>query len=165
MSRSPCTIYLSVAAEVGALDSFRFSHCRKCSKHDDSFVWVVVWCADHPDTHFLLSVLTVASFTKEVNPRLAKRKATGVQLGYHTSQLHLNSMLVNMDFLTWLLIGWRLCCQPIRCPVLKSLLTNMGLIRKFLSLAGPWSIMAPTKPPVPWRWIARINRIYAGVVL
>ena len=26
-------------------------------------------------------------------------------------------MLVNKDFLTWLLIGWRLCWQPIRCQV------------------------------------------------
>ena len=30
----------------------------------------------------------------------------------------------NKDFLTWLLICWRLCCQPIRCRVGKSL-TNM----------------------------------------
>ena len=34
-------------------------------------------------------------------------------------------MLVNKDFLTWLLIGWQLCCQPIRCQVWKSLLTNI----------------------------------------
>ena len=34
-------------------------------------------------------------------------------------------MLVNKDFLTWLLIGWQLCCQPIRCQVWKSLLINM----------------------------------------
>ena len=27
---------------------------------------------------------------------------------------------------TWLLIGWRLCCQPIRCQVWKYVLTNMG---------------------------------------
>ena len=31
----------------------------------------------------------------------------------------LNSMSVNKDFLAWLLIGWWLCCQPIRCQVLK----------------------------------------------
>ena len=37
----------------------------------------------------------------------------------------LNSMLVNKDFLTWLLIGWWLCCQPIKCQVWKSWLTNM----------------------------------------
>ena len=37
----------------------------------------------------------------------------------------LNSMLFNKDFLTLLLIGWRLCCQPIRCHVWKLLLTNM----------------------------------------
>ena len=37
----------------------------------------------------------------------------------------LNSMLVNKDFLTWLLIGWWLCSQSIRCQVWKSLLTNM----------------------------------------
>ena len=37
----------------------------------------------------------------------------------------LNSKLVNKDFLTWLLIGWWLCCPPIRCQVWKSLLTNM----------------------------------------
>ena len=33
-------------------------------------------------------------------------------------------MLVSKDFLTWLLIGWRLCCQPIRCQVWKYLLNN-----------------------------------------
>ena len=37
----------------------------------------------------------------------------------------LNSMLANKDFLTWLLIGWRLCCQPIRCQVWISLPINM----------------------------------------
>ena len=37
-------------------------------------------------------------------------------------------MLVNKDFLTWLLIGWRLCYQPIRCQFWKSLLTNMDFI-------------------------------------
>ena len=37
----------------------------------------------------------------------------------------LNSMSVNNDFLTWLLIGWRLCCQPIRCLVWKLLFTNI----------------------------------------
>ena len=40
----------------------------------------------------------------------------------------LNSMLVNKDFLTWLLIVWRLCCQPIRCNVWKSLLTHWGRV-------------------------------------
>ena len=35
------------------------------------------------------------------------------------------SMLVNKDFQTWLLIGWQLCCQPIRCQAWKSALTNM----------------------------------------
>ena len=44
--------------------------------------------------------------------------------GYFVKSLF-NSMLVNKDFLTWLLIGWRLCCQPIRCQVWKPLLTNM----------------------------------------
>ena len=37
----------------------------------------------------------------------------------------LNSMLVNKDFLTWCLIGWRLCCHLVRCQILESLLTNM----------------------------------------
>ena len=37
----------------------------------------------------------------------------------------LKSMLINKDFLTWLLIGWRLCCQPIRCQAWKSVFTNM----------------------------------------
>ena len=39
----------------------------------------------------------------------------------------LNSMLVNKDFPTWRLIGWRLCCQVIRCQVWTSLLANMNL--------------------------------------
>ena len=37
----------------------------------------------------------------------------------------LKSMLVNKDFLTWLLIGWRFCSQPIRCQFWKFLLTNI----------------------------------------
>ena len=37
----------------------------------------------------------------------------------------LKSMLVNKDFQTWHLIGWRLCCQPIRYQVWKSLLEAM----------------------------------------
>ena len=38
----------------------------------------------------------------------------------------LNRMLVNKGFLTWrFLIGWWLCCQPIRCQAWKSLLINM----------------------------------------
>ena len=40
----------------------------------------------------------------------------------------LTSMLVNKDFLTWLLIGWRLCCQPIRCHVWTYLLTYWGRV-------------------------------------
>ena len=32
---------------------------------------------------------------------------------------------VNKDFLTWHLIGWWLCCQPIRSHVWKFLLINM----------------------------------------
>ena len=38
----------------------------------------------------------------------------------------LKSMLVNKNFLTWLLIGWRLCFQPIRRQVRKFLLTTMA---------------------------------------
>ena len=45
--------------------------------------------------------------------------------GSYSVKSMLNSLLVNKDFLTWLLIGWRLCCQPIRCQVWKYLLTNM----------------------------------------
>ena len=50
---------------------------------------------------------------------------TGPGLGVTKQKSMLNSMLVYKDFLIWLLIGWRLCCQPIRCQVWKSLLTNM----------------------------------------
>ena len=46
-------------------------------------------------------------------------------LGVTKQKSMLNSMLVNKDFLTWLLIGWQLCCQPTRCQVWKSLLTNL----------------------------------------
>ena len=50
----------------------------------------------------------------------------------------LNFMLIIKDFLTWPLIGWQLCCQPIRCQLWKSLLTKMDLTWKFLSNPGPW---------------------------
>ena len=46
--------------------------------------------------------------------------------GYKVKSM-LNSMLINKNFLTWLLIGWCLCCQPIRCQDWKYLLTNMDL--------------------------------------
>ena len=35
------------------------------------------------------------------------------------------SLLVDGHFLTWLLIGWRLCCQPIRSHIRKLLLANL----------------------------------------
>ena len=44
--------------------------------------------------------------------------------GYYVKSM-LNTVLINKDFLTWHLIGCQLCCQPIRCHVWKSLLTNM----------------------------------------
>ena len=44
----------------------------------------------------------------------------------------LKLMLVNKDFLAWLLIGWRLCCQPIRRHVLKSLWTSMAYNREIV---------------------------------
>ena len=47
-------------------------------------------------------------------------------------------MLVNEDFLTWLLIGWRLCCQPIRCQVWKSLLINMDFSMEIVIQASGW---------------------------
>ena len=37
----------------------------------------------------------------------------------------LKSIFANKDFQTWYLIGWQLCCQPIRKHFRKSLLTNM----------------------------------------
>ena len=33
--------------------------------------------------------------------------------------------MVNEDFLAWLLIGWWLCCHPIKCQVWKSVLADM----------------------------------------
>ena len=61
-------------------------------------------------------------------------------LGVTKQKSMLNSMLVNKDFLTWLLIGWRLCCQPIRCQVWKSLLTNMDFNMEFFSNPGSSSL-------------------------
>ena len=37
----------------------------------------------------------------------------------------LKSMLVNKDFLTWLLIGWHLSSQSVKWQVWKSLVTNL----------------------------------------
>ena len=44
----------------------------------------------------------------------------------------LQSVQFNKNFQTWLLIGWQLCYQPIRCHVRKSLLTNMDFDMDFL---------------------------------
>ena len=41
------------------------------------------------------------------------------------SEIHVKSEFVNKNLLTWLLIGWLLWYQPIRCQVWKYLLTNM----------------------------------------
>ena len=63
----------------------------------------------------------------------------------------LNSTLVNKDFLTWLLIGRRLCCQPIRCQVWKSLLPNMDFNMKiYPSNPGPWSPHLRSNLTMPW---------------
>ena len=52
-------------------------------------------------------------------------KAQYTWAGGYKVKFMLNSMLVNKDFLTWFLIGWRLCCQSIRCHFWKSLLMNI----------------------------------------
>ena len=49
----------------------------------------------------------------------------------------LNSMLVNKDFLTWLLIGWPLCCQPIKYQVWNSLFINRDFDMEISYIAGP----------------------------
>ena len=49
----------------------------------------------------------------------------------------LNSILVHKDFLTWLLIGWQLCCQTIRCQVWKSLLLTWIWTWEFLNSSVP----------------------------
>ena len=41
----------------------------------------------------------------------------------------IRSMLIINKFLISLLIGWRVCCQPIRCQVWKSVSTNMDFIK------------------------------------
>ena len=56
------------------------------------------------------------------------------QAGVYWVNSMLNSMLVNKDFLTLPLIGWQLCCQPIRCQVWKSLLTNMEFSMEILTV-------------------------------
>ena len=54
------------------------------------------------------------------NPKLALSfSAQSRGLDYQVKTM-LKSMLVNNDFLTWFLIGWWLCCQPISCQVWKS---------------------------------------------
>ena len=57
-----------------------------------------------------------------------------------TTHLFVNTQqgFFNKDFSTWLLIGRRLSCQPIRCQVWKSLLTNMEFnMENFLVTKNP----------------------------
>ena len=66
----------------------------------------------------------------DVHVTSSPRRQTGSTEDFGSRSIYLGRVLVitayrNADFLTWLLIGWRLCCQPIRCQVWKSLLTNM----------------------------------------
>ena len=66
----------------------------------------------------------------------------------------LKSILINKDYVPWLLFVWRLCCQPIRGRVWKSLLTNLDLTWKLLSNPGPgvmsdWVSNACSYSPLP----------------
>ena len=50
------------------------------------------------------------------------------QLGPGLSKIHAEIHFSKQGSLTGLLIGWRLCSQPIKCQVWKSLLINMDLL-------------------------------------
>ena len=53
----------------------------------------------------------------------------------------LKSMVDNKEFLKWLLIGWQLCCQPIRSHIWKFLLTRKDF----------WhGVVLVTQPPGTW---------------
>ena len=49
----------------------------------------------------------------------------------------LKSTLVNKDFQPWLLIGWWLCCRPIRVQIWKFSSTNMNLTWHFKVIQTP----------------------------
>ena len=73
------------------------------------------------------------------------------------------------DHLTWLLIGWRLCCQPIGCQVWKSLLTNMYFNMDISLSPGPQYVemklsQCYVKPSVcaqrAWAYVNRVSGSY-----
>ena len=51
--------------------------------------------------------------------------------------IHGNSISVDVGFLAWILIGWWLCCQPVRNQVWKSLLTYMDFNMDFSVTLAP----------------------------
>ena len=57
----------------------------------------------------------------------------------------LKSLLVNKDFLTWLLIGWQLCCQPIKSFVWKFLINNTNFWHEFFSVRWAYIVTQPRK--------------------
>ena len=63
------------------------------------------------------------------------------QIIYYVKYM-LKFILVSKNFLTWLLIGWQLCCQPIRCQVWKSLLTNMDFNKEMSQKSRPQMLKA-----------------------
>ena len=142
---------------------------RKCSC---SAPWILMpWCFNT-----MASVATVLSLSLKTKLKWSSWVDYSVK-----------SMLFNKAFLTWLLIGWRSCNQPVICQVWKSLLTNMHsqvpdntrhimfvrwtptlkyvLARFYLiwSISWMWTIWTPwllASPchQQPWYWLDNIAR-------
>ena len=68
----------------------------------------------------------------------------------------IRSMLANKNFILWLPIGWRLCCQPIMCQDWKSL-----LISPYFSIGTKWFLV--TKVP-GWINMAHVNIITVQIL-
>ena len=83
-------------------------------RHSAPSAWCPTFCAVCLTRAVVSPVIQSQSGTPGGTPRLI------AGLGVTQQKSMLNSMLVNEDFLTWLLSR-----QPIRCQVWKSLLTNM----------------------------------------
>ena len=82
-----------------------FNKCYCCTLKNRSPLWQPSWLI------FLWMLINLPSWSWPYPSRY-------YVLG-HTKQVPgaksmLKSMLVNKGFLAWLLIGWRLCCQPMR---------------------------------------------------
>ena len=96
---------------------------------DSNETWMVGWLIQ---TRSLSYAKLKVNFPGHVLPRKKINTPLYLML-WGVGKSKINSMSVDRKFQRWLLISWRLCCQPIRSQVWKVLLINTGFNMEFPS--------------------------------